>query len=417
MKKVMIVLSLVALAALIGLVGWRVYQKLSAAEAANGRRSAPVPVEVTQPARVTMRDVGRYTGGLVADSQFVISPRVSGRLDKLLVDLGSPVRRDQLIAVLDDMEYIQQAERARAEEAVAEAKLLEAGSSREAVQREFERVAELVRQKINSPSDYDQAKAQFEVQDARYQVAQAQVEQANAALREAEIRLGYTKISAVWEGGSDQRIVGQRFIQQGALLAANDPIVSILDIDPLIAVINVIERDYSKIAPGQEAILTADAYPGRRFTGRVLRIAPQLQETSRQARVEVRVPNSGRLLRPGMSVQVELEFARHRDVTAVPVAGEARRGGRTGVFVVDPAGDTVRFVPLELGIINGPLVEVLRPALNRPVVVLGQHLLQDGSKIDIRATQPAPSLPTTQPDESVGPPAASRPATAPEDRP
>ena len=83
----------------------------------------------------------------------------------------------------------------------------------------------------------------------------------------------------------------------------NAPIVSILDIHSLTAVIHVIERDYSKVRVGQKVIVTTDAFPGSTFTGKIVRIAPLLKETSRQARVEIEVPNRDRLLKPGMFIR------------------------------------------------------------------------------------------------------------------
>ena len=89
-----------------------------------------------------------------------------------------------------------------------------------------------------------------------------------AALNIANLRLLYTRISVPDNGGAEQ-VVGERFVDEGALLAANTPIVSILNIRRLIAVIHVIEKDYFKIKPGQQAMITTDALPGKTFSGKV----------------------------------------------------------------------------------------------------------------------------------------------------
>jgi RND family efflux transporter MFP subunit len=214
-------------------------------------------------------------------------------------------------------------------------------------------------------------------------VAEAQVDQEIAALKEAEIRLSYTKVAAAWEDGRETRVVGERHVDEGAMLTANSPLVSILDIHVLKAVIHCIERDYAKITIGQEALITTDAFPGSAFKGKVARIAPQLKETSRQARVEIDVPNDDGRLKPGMFVRVDLEFAAHKDVAVVPVAALARRGGVRGVFLADVQTGKARFVPLETGITSGDLVEVVSPPLDGPVVVMGQHLLEDGAAITV----------------------------------
>ena len=124
-------------------------------------------------------------------------------------------------------------------------------------------------------------------------------------------------------------------MDQGALLSANTPIVSILDISKLIAVIHVIEKDYFKLQPGQMAVITTDAMPGKSFSGEVKRIAPMLKEKSREARVEVEIDNPGMVLKPGMFARLQILYTVHNDAVTVPVAALVKRGGIQGIFQVD----------------------------------------------------------------------------------
>ncbi len=112
------------------------------------------------------------------------------------------------------------------------------------------------------------------------------VAQKEAALKAAEVRQSYTKITASWSGGGQTRIVGERFCDAGAMLAANDKIVSIIDIDELLGIIYVTERDYAKVQVGQTVEISCDAY-NKPFTGQIVRVAPLVKEASREARVEV----------------------------------------------------------------------------------------------------------------------------------
>ena len=172
-------------------------------------------------------------------------------------------------------------------------------------------------------------------------------------------------------------------MDEGALLKANEPIVSILETHSLTAVIHVIERDYPEAKIGQEVVVATDAYPGRTFTGRIVRIAPLLKESSRQGRVEVEVPNPDGLLKPGMFIRARIEFARHEDATVVPFKALAKRNGTQGVFLADVKARKAHFVPVTVGIIDGERAEVLEPALSGQVVTLGQHLLEEGSPITL----------------------------------
>jgi RND family efflux transporter MFP subunit len=170
-------------------------------------------------------------------------------------------------------------------------------------------------------------------------------------------------------------VVGQRFVDPGATLAANSPVVSVLDLAPVVAVVNVAERDYVRLRPGQQATVTTAAYPDRQFPAEVARIAPRLDEASRQARVELTVDNDERLLRPGMFVTVGIVLER------IPQVALAEREGRTGVFLADAAGERVRFVPVRTGVVDDGRVQIMEPALQGRVVTLGQHLLRDGAPI------------------------------------
>jgi len=219
-------------------------------------------------------------------------------------------------------------------------------------------------------------------------VAKAQLAQQEAALKASQVRLSYTQIKASWEDGDDYRVVGERFVHEGTMLAPNASIVSILEIGVLTAVVHVIERDYSKMVIGQEAVVTTDAYPGRRFSGKVVRIAPLLKETSREARIEIGVPNPDQSLRPGMYVRIQVEFEKHPDAMVVPMPALIKRQSRDGVFIVDTEKRIARFIPVTVGIANDHWVEVVEPPLTGLVVTLGQHLLSDGSPVILPDSEP-----------------------------
>jgi RND family efflux transporter MFP subunit len=204
----------------------------------------------------------------------------------------------------------------------------------------------------------------------------------------AKVRLAYTQIRVPQNHHSRLQVVGERYVDEGAMLAANNPIVSILDIGTLTAVIHVIERDYPKIQPGLEALTATDAFPGRTFPGRVVRIAPLLKEKSREARVEIEISNKDRLLKPGMFVRVEIQFQKHENATVVPTAALVKRDGTQGVFMANLDQQKARFVPVTVGIVNGNEAEILNPLLNGSVVTLGHHLLEDGATIILPGSKP-----------------------------
>ncbi|MBU2497499.1 MAG: efflux RND transporter periplasmic adaptor subunit, partial [Proteobacteria bacterium] len=371
MKRVVVLLLVFAL------IGWQVYLRIVAYQKPKtmNRQTPPVAVEVKPVQKTMVREMGLFTGSLYPRAQFIVAPKIAGRLEKLLVKIGDPVKRDQVIAVLEDDEYLQQVEQARAELDVARANLEESKSSLETGGRELERAKVLRQKKIASESELDAAEAQFSAQSAKQKVAVAQVEQKEAALKGAQVRLSYTQIRASWREGDRNRVVGERFVDEGSMLAPNSSIVSILDIDTLIAVIHIIERDYSKVRIGQEGTMETDAFPGKAFSGKVVRIAPLLKETSREARVEMEVPNPQGLLKPGMFIRVQIEFAAKKEATVVPIGALTKRNSKEGIFLADPQERKAHFVPVTLGIMNKEWAEIVNPAISGLVVTVGHHLL------------------------------------------
>jgi len=395
--------GVIVLLGLLGAFGWYLYGRLQeASDKPQGRRGrgGPVAVEVAPVETGRIRDIGQFTGTLKAKSQFVVAPKIAGRLETLAVNIGDRVDSGDLIAILDADEYRLAVEEARAALKVSQANLLETKSALETARREFERVKTLYDRKIASESELDAARSQFEAKDANYRVTQAQVAQKEAQLKTAEVRLSYTSISVVWHDRPDtnpgrprtglRRVIGERYVDPGAMLRANDPIVSVLDPNTVVAVVYIIERDYAEVEVGQEAIITTDAYPTRRFTGRVVRVAPLLKEASRQARVEIAVPNPDWALRPGMFIKAALEFAAREHATLVPATAISRRDGRSAIFLADLENNKAVLVEVTTGITEGDRVEILAPPIAGDVVTLGQHLLSDGAEIKVAA-------PTTRP--------------------
>jgi RND family efflux transporter MFP subunit len=368
---------------IVALIGWQAYTRItaSAAKTRPGRSAVAVAIETKPIRKDVIRDIGIFTGSLWPKSQFIVAPKVAGWLKKLLVNIGDTVQQNKVIAILDDEEFTQQVQQARAELQVAKANAENCTSDLDIAKREYERAKALREKQIASASELDESEAAFNACQMRLKVSLAQVAQKEAALKTADFRLSYTKVQAFWEDGDEPRVVGERFVDEGALLQVNEPIVSILENNPLTAVVYVIERDYQKVEVGQQSVVTTDAYPDKTFTGSVIRIAPLLKESSRQARVEIEVPNPDQLLKPGMFVRSRIEFARHDNATLVPFAALVRREDTEGIFIAEANNLKARFVPVTTGIINGELVEVIEPKISGLVVTMGNHLLEDGSDI------------------------------------
>lgn len=371
----------VVLVVILALAGWGLYKMVAPSDAGDAGRpqGVTVAVEVTPIRQGPIKDIGLFTGTLIPKTSFTIAPKISGKLNQLLVDIGDTVKQGQLVAVLDDDEYQQQVIQAEADLRVSQANLAEAKGTLEMVKRDLERARTLHAKGIQSDSQLDAAIAEFEAQQARAEVAQAQLSNRESALETARVRLSYTRIRASWERGSTVRYVGERFVNEGSMLSTNSNILSIIELQPITAVIFVTDKDSFRLQTGQETTIASGVFPDKAFLGRVVRMSPLLNETSRQARIEIEIENPEDLLKPGMFITARVEYASRAEATLVPQSSVVQRNNRSGVFLADAQSMKARFVPVKTGIIEGDWTEIVEPAsLEGSVVTLGQHLLEDG---------------------------------------
>lgn len=350
-----------------------------------GGKDHVVPVEVAAIERGPIERRRAFTGTLEARAEFVVAPKVAGRIEEIAVDLADTVTRGQLVARLDDDEFVQTVAQVEAGWAVAKANVAEARSLLEIAERELERIDNLRKRGVASASQLDAAKADQLAKRVHVDVTRAQLTRAEAELEAARIRLGYTQISANWRGGGEERVVAERYVDEGETVSANAPLLRIVEMDPITAVFFVTERDYALLEPEQVASLRTDAFPGEAFEGRIARIAPVFLESTRQARVEVWLDNAGLRLKPGMFVRAEVVLDRVAEATIIPEQALTRRDGRDGIFVLSTDRKTVSWRNVSVGIRYGGQVQVQGEDLGVHVVTLGQQLLDDGTAVSVES--------------------------------
>ena len=296
----------------------------------DSRDSHLLAIEIDTVKFESIKEIREFTGTVYPMYQYVVAPKVSGRVVELTKRIGDWVKTGELIARIDDAEYQQAVFEAEANLKIAHASLTESESQFELAKQEMERVQSLQQKGIASPSELDTANTTYEAQQSRLELARAQVEQREASLRSAKIRLSYTVLTATEPG-----FIGERYVDEGSLLAPNDPLVSVIGINNVLVRTTIIERDYGRITVGQSAEVEVDAFPSKRFPGKVARIAPMLQEASRVAKMEVEVANESLLLKPGMFTRVRVILNEQESARVVPSDAVIRRNGQDGIFIVE----------------------------------------------------------------------------------
>lgn len=365
-------------AAFVALLAWRIGVLIFAGQGGSSGRfsSPPVAVEVAEVGYEPIQETMQMTGTIYPLYRYVVAPKVAGRIIRINKRIGDWVEPGESIAKIDNGEYQQMVLEAEANLRISHANLAETKSQFELAAQELERVQSLQEMQIAPRSDLDAAQTKHDALQSRIELAEAQVEQRRAALNAARIRLNYTNLVAAEPG-----FVGERFVDEGSLLAPNSPVVSVIGIDTVIVRTTVIERVYGQVAIGQSAAIQVDAFPGKEFAGKVSRVAPMLQEASRVAQMEVEVTNDSHLLKPGMFCNVTVALAEKDSAQVVPTQSIVTRNGENGVFLVRSGEDVAHYVPVEVGIGATDRTEIIAPRLEGLVVTLGQHLLQEGSSV------------------------------------
>lgn len=353
----------------------------------------PAPVEVAPVERGVIRELRVFSGALEASASFLVSPKVSGLLESIRVDIGDIVEPGAVVATLDDAEYQQALAQAEADLLVAKANLMESKSNLTIAQRAMERSRVLRERGVASEAEYDIAQSDLLATEAQLEVQQAQVKRAESAVQSARIQLSYTEVRALWSSGAggagdrSPRLVAERFADEGQTFNALSPLLRIVDLDPLTGVFFVSEKDYPQLSVGQSVDLETDAYPGEVFKASIERIAPVFQESSRQARIEITVPNADARLKPGMFVRSKVEVRAVDEAYIVPDVAIVKRSDTQGIFQVGEDGQSARWRTVEVGIREGKRVQIRGEDLDGQVIVLGQQLVEDGSAITVVSEQ------------------------------
>jgi HlyD family secretion protein len=288
------------------------------------------------------RIIGKVTatGTVSALVTVQVGSQVSGRIKKIYVDFNSPVRKGQLIALIDPQLFQAAVEQARANLVAAQGNLALAKAKAVDARRQYERARLLSARDLIAKADLDTAEANALASAAQVEAAQGAVEQARAALKQAQTNLDYTRIVSPTSG-----VVISRNVDVGQTVAASfqAPVLFLIaeDLKKMQVDTNVAEADVGRLRAGMKATFTVDAYPNERFTGvvRQIRNAPQTIQNVVTYDAVIDVENPELKLKPGMTANVTFTYADRKNVLRVPNSalrfrpprgGPKRDGGPSG---------------------------------------------------------------------------------------
>lgn len=248
-----------------------------------------------------------------------IGTQASGRIAEIYVDYNSEVKKDQLLALIDqDNAKANVAQREAALE-IAKAQVNVVQNNIKYYKKALDRISQLNASKYSAVKDLEAAERDYDNAVAQLTLEQAQVKQAEASLNSALTELSYTEIKSPVDG-----IVISKAVEVGQTVAASFSTPELFsvaeDLTKMQIEASVVEADIAKVKDGQTARFTVDSYADEYFYGKVVQVRNEAVSTSNVVTytVVIEIDNSDLKLKPGMTANVEIITAEAKDVLLAP---------------------------------------------------------------------------------------------------
>ncbi len=273
------------------------------AKAEQAAADTSVPVEAVAVSRRSISASYTGTATLEPESEAQVAAKISGVLLELMVEEGDQVKEGQVLARLDDRN--------------SRLNLAKAQASMRKLENDFRRAKEMFERKLLSVEQNDKIRYDLETQRATWELA--------------KLELSYTRIVAPISG-----VISRRLVKVGNFIQINQALFQIDNFDPLLAVLNVPERELNTLRADQVVHMSVDSINGQVFEGRIERISPVVDSATGTFRVTCEFRDSSGHLKSGMFGRLKITYAEHDDVPTIPRSALIEEDGETAAFVVVP---------------------------------------------------------------------------------
>ncbi len=341
-------------------------------------------------------------GTLAAEEEVMLSLKVTGRLEELRVDLGSPVRQGDIIARLTPTDFELRRQQAHAALQQARARLglpldgdddtvdidrtslvRQARAALEEARLQRDRIATFVTRGIAAKAELDTAEANLQIADGRHEDALEEVRNRQAVLaeRRSALALAEQQLQDTFLRSPIDGVVRERMAVAGEFRAAGTPVVTVVRQDPLRLQLGVPERSASEIRAGQLVHVTVEGSPVT-YEGRVVRLSPSIAAGTRTLAIEASVPNPKAELRPGTFARADIVIS-EAPALVVPQSAVIVFAGVEKVLIVEEG--TARERRIHTGARTGDRVEVLDGLAAGDVVIVNGGAIADGDAVTVAA--------------------------------
>ena len=354
-----------------GLVYFNYFRGKMIAQFFATNKPPPASVSVATANSETIPNLLIAVGDLAAVHQVNVTSDVNGRITDIMFTAGASVKAGTPLVQLFDGPEQGDLANYKAQATVAQLSL--------------DRAKQLASRQFGPQATVDSAQSAFD--------------QANAGISKTEAIISQKLVRAPFDGE-----LGVRKVEVGQYLTAGTQIVSLTDLDQLYANFTVTEKDSGNLKVGQIVRIAVDAYPGRKFEGKISTIEPQIATDTRNIRVQATIANPDHILKPGMFTTTTVVLPDKPPVITVPeTAVDYTLYGDSVYLITEKKEDdgktslTVARTFVQTGNrINGraEILKGLKPGDR--VVAVGQVKLQPGAAVAI-STDPLPPIPAAPP--------------------
>jgi RND family efflux transporter MFP subunit len=330
------------------------------------------------------------TGYVVARREATVSAQITGTLTEVLVEEGEHVRKDQILARLDDSGYRAALDAAKAQYAAAQAQVGQARAQLEQAKHDAKRLESVAARGLVSKQQAEQARTQAVTAQATLLAAQKDAQAAAAQVASAQVNFDYCVVRAPFDG-----VITDKAAQVGEIVSpfsagggfTRTGVATIVDMDSLEVDVDVNEAYIGRVQPDMPVEAILDAYPDWRIPAHVIAIIPSADRSKATVKVRIAFDKRDPRIIPEMGVRVS--FLEKRAANAKPIAGVlvpksaiVQRDGHDVVFVIE--GDHAKQTPVATGADFNDLKQVTSGlSAGAQVVSAPTAQLADGSKVKV----------------------------------
>ena len=334
---------------------------------APSKKDIAIPVTLGKVKSLDVHHIIKQVGTLEANETVMVKSEAKGKIKQIFFEEGKRVKEGEMLVKLDDAKI-------KAEIESIESKLVQFQAQLINTKRNVIRNKDLLKDGVINQKVYDDILTQKEV-------GEAIIKEAEAKLSLAKEQLKDTSINSPFNGFSSERLVSI-----GDYIDVGDPIVKVLQTDPLKLSFRIPEKYAPSIKIVKNVLVTVEAYPKEEFSGTIYFVSPDIDTSTRTFLVKAKIPNLDNKLNPGMFAKAKLTTEIHHNATVISWEALVIKEDETCVFRID--SDRAKKVPVKIILVFEGEAEVegsLSPGAY--VVKEGKFSLKDGDRISDKGKQ------------------------------